>query len=62
MLYIMILLLDKELIMDDKQLGKDQTYSRLLNNRLVISKLQQKNYSVKIENRQDDRIKLFWFQ
>lgn len=41
----MILLLDKELIMDGKQLGKDQTYSRLLNNRLVISKLQQKNYS-----------------
>lgn len=31
--------------MDNKQLGKDQTYSRLLNNRLVISKLQQKNYS-----------------
>ena len=31
--------------MDGKQLGKDQTYSRLLNNRLVISKLQQKNYS-----------------
>lgn len=29
----------------DKKLGKDQTYSRLLNNRLVISKLQQNDYS-----------------
>ena len=29
----------------DNKLGKNQTYSRVLNNRLVILKLQQKNYS-----------------